>query len=132
MARPASQVAIRYLPALVGAVAIFAVSSMSRPPIPEILEFWNSDKLLHAIAYAGLATLILIGARARTGHLGWSARLEAALGATLYGMSDEWHQSFVPGRGMSSYDLIADTAGACLGAFVLGVLVLRRWPRQPS
>lgn len=132
MALTAVGVALRYLPAAVGAAAIFAVSSMPRPPIPDALEFWNSDKLLHAAAYCVLATLVLIGARARTGELGHAARFEAALVAALYGVSDEWHQSFVPGRSMSGYDLIADGVGATLGAFVVGVVLLRLGTRQPS
>ncbi len=136
MARSVVGVALRYVPALLGAAAIFAVSSMPRPPIPEVLTFWNSDKLLHTAAYALLATLVLLGARARTGRLGRAARIEAALVATLYGVSDEWHQSFVPGRSTSVYDLVADAAGAMIGAFVVGVVLLRAWPRsrggQPS
>jgi len=34
--------------------------------------------------------------------------------ATLYGMSDEWHQSFVHGRDASGFDVLADAAGALL------------------
>ena len=33
----------------------------------------------------------------------------------LYGVSDEWHQAFVPGRHPSPFDLLADTAGVLLG-----------------
>ncbi|MBI1947071.1 MAG: VanZ family protein [Deltaproteobacteria bacterium] len=136
MSRRAVDVALRYLPALLGAAAIFAVSSMPRPPIPEVLVFWDSDKLLHAAAYCVLAVAVLYGARARAGGLTMGARAEAALAAALYGVTDEWHQSFVPGRSMSSYDLIADALGACLGAMVgglvVGVLVPRARRGQPS
>lgn len=134
MSRRAVDVAIRYLPALAGAAAIFAVSSMPRPPIPELLVFWNSDKLLHAAAYCTLAALVLFGAQARTGGLGAAARTEAVIAAALYGASDEWHQSFVPGRSLSTYDMIADALGALVGGLVVGVWVLRAWQRraQPS
>jgi VanZ family protein len=33
----------------------------------------------------------------------------------LYGVSDEWHQSFVAGRNPSAADLAADVAGIVLG-----------------
>ncbi|OGQ21100.1 MAG: hypothetical protein A2138_09930 [Deltaproteobacteria bacterium RBG_16_71_12] len=134
MSRRAADVAIRYLPALAGAAAIFVVSSMPRPPIPEVLVFWNSDKLLHAAAYCVLATLVLLGAQARAGGLTVGARVEATIAAALYGVTDEWHQSFVPGRSLSAYDLMADALGAALGGLVVGALVLRalRRPAQPS
>jgi VanZ like protein len=32
--------------------------------------------------------------------------------AVLYGISDEWHQSFVPGRSSSVFDLATDAVGA--------------------
>jgi VanZ family protein len=38
---------------------------------------------------------------------------------TLYGISDEVHQSFVPGRDASAGDVAKDFAGASLAAFIL-------------
>ena len=37
--------------------------------------------------------------------------------ATLYAITDEWHQSFVPSRGASVIDVIIDAWGAICGAF---------------
>lgn len=36
-------------------------------------------------------------------------------GAVVYGLSDEWHQSFVSGRDPSLLDLVVDGVGACCG-----------------
>jgi len=43
--------------------------------------------------------------------------------AVLYGVSDEFHQSFVPARDASVMDLVSDTVGAFLGA---GIVALGR------
>jgi VanZ family protein len=127
MSRRFVDVAIRYLPALMGAAAIFAVSSMPRPPIPEVLVFWNSDKLLHAAAYCVLAVLVLYGARARAGGLTTGARAEAAITAALYGVTDEWHQSFEPSRTATVRDVLFDAAGVALA---LGVAWLGHQARR--
>jgi VanZ family protein len=39
--------------------------------------------------------------------------------ASLYGMTDEGHQHFVPGRSMSTLDWVADTIGASTITFVM-------------
>ena len=38
----------------------------------------------------------------------------------LYGISDEFHQTFIPGRTASVYDLIADGGGAALVCMLWG------------
>lgn len=38
---------------------------------------------------------------------------------TLYGISDEYHQSFVPGRDVSALDALADGVGGFLAAQML-------------
>ncbi len=56
------------------------------------------------------------------------AALWGGLLATLWGVSDEIHQAFVPGRNSSWGDGLADMAGAFLGAFCfvyLGVALVR-------
>ena len=42
--------------------------------------------------------------------------MAAFIFALVFGLSDEWHQSFVPGRMADGWDLLADAAGALLGA----------------
>jgi len=38
--------------------------------------------------------------------------------ATLYGISDEVHQAFVPGRNASPWDVVADGLGGVMGALI--------------
>ena len=49
----------------------------------------------------------------------------AIVAASAYGVTDEIHQLFVPGRACDPVDWLVDTAGAALGA-VVAFLVLRR------
>ena len=53
--------------------------------------------------------------------------LHSSLALTmLFALSDEWHQSFVPGRQCTLADLALDAAGAALGLLLVGVC--RRLP----
>lgn len=71
----------------------------------------------HVVLYAGLAFLFqwaLTGGAVRPRLVfGW-APIAFAL-TVLYGVSDEVHQSFVPGRTLSLIDVAFDAAGAMLG-----------------
>jgi hypothetical protein len=103
--------------------AIFWASSQPNP-FPFLPGgLLSSDKLLHAAAYAVLAGLA-VGALARTRLGGLLAAAIAVLLAAAYGATDEWHQSFVPGRDADAADVAADAIGAVAGAG-LGLLILR-------
>ena len=89
----------------------------SGPLPPETPPLVGLDKIAHAAVYALLAwlaarALATLPRIAEAGWLPWAAALFAA----LYGLSDEVHQSFVPGRSADVWDLAADTAGAIGGA----------------
>lgn len=47
------------------------------------------------------------------------------LAASFYGVIDEAHQYFVPGRNCNIWDWIADTLGAVIGAAVITAAALR-------
>jgi VanZ family protein len=97
--------------------AIFAVSGLSAPPgLPGGL----SDTAGHVAAYALLAVL---AARALAGGR-WAGLTGGALAgawlvASAYGATDEWRQSFVPGRTATVVDWVADSLGAALGLAAL-------------
>lgn len=55
----------------------------------------------------------------------WLLVLAAVVIASLYGITDEFHQSFVPGRMSDPADWFTDTCGAALGAAVAAVVVWR-------
>jgi len=108
--------------------AIFALSAQSNP-LPEITtRVW--DKLLHTIEYAGLAVLLARALLREEIGVG-RAFVVAALAASLYGASDEYHQSFVPGRDATPRDWAADTVGGVIGALAFTRLVERRTAAKP-
>lgn len=96
--------------------AIFWMSSRSTLPVP--VWFPHQDKLAHAVVYFVLAILFWRSAR----HVIQSPLVLAWVSvglASLYGVSDEWHQSFVEGRSADWLDWLADTVGAGLGVFCI-------------
>ncbi|SMG66395.1 VanZ family protein [methanotrophic bacterial endosymbiont of Bathymodiolus sp.] len=101
-------------------VLIYWFSDQSALPAPEL--FRHQDKVVHAGAYFVMAAFALRAFRHFT-----SSRsiliLSTLIFCSLYGLSDEWHQSFVPGRMSDVADWVADTVSAML---FLGVYCLYR------
>jgi len=105
--------------------AFYWLSSLPGTPMPDDpalygLFYWvppSAQNALHVPAYAALAWswCWALGA--------WLpvpvARAFAACSiASAYGVFDEWHQSFVPGRYASLTDVILNVAGAVLGIWL--------------
>ena len=100
-------------PVIVYMAVIFFVSSLHEAPLPEGM----SDKSAHWLGYTGFGVTIV---RALAGGLGRRIAVRTAILAVLiavaYGVSDEFHQMFVPGRSAELADLGADARGAIAGA----------------
>ena len=115
-----------WAPPAIYAIAIFALSSIPNPPAPPGAV---TDKHLHALVYAGLALLVLRALAAGDASRVTSARaLGAATLAAAYGVTDELHQWFVPGRVVDALDLLANAVGA-LTATMLARGGARLWTR---
>jgi VanZ family protein len=110
------------------ACLIFWESSQANPFPFLPPEIFSHDKLLHMGAFAVLAGLAVGAlAGARIASLGKVAAIAAVL-ATGYGATDEWHQSYVPGRDADPWDWAADTLGAIAGAAAMTLILRRRNP----
>jgi VanZ family protein len=110
--------AIRFVPVTVVMGTIFFLShqpgtDFQLPPVPGL------DKLGHGILYALLAAAALFAVPGETRRTkpGRSAML-IVLFSLLYGLTDEYHQSFIPGRMASPADVLADGAGAAALVFL--------------
>ena len=91
---------------------LFYLSSRSTYILP--LHTKNIDKIIHIIAYIPLAFLLYLSME-RSG-LKKYAFLVAFIATIIYGITDELHQSLVPGRDPAIGDVLADSLGAFLGS----------------
>jgi VanZ family protein len=108
------------------ALVIFALSSVPGRKLPAVHIFANSDKVAHLFIYAVLGLLCFAASR-RT----WNTRtawlvLAASLLGLAYGITDELHQLYVPGRSADPLDVVADGIGALLGSLAAARAATRR------
>jgi len=96
------------------AALIFALSSVRTEVVgrPSSIPF---DKFAHAGVYAVLALLVALALSRRRPRVTLALALVALILAAAYGVSDEVHQGFVPGRDPSIADWSADVVGSTLG-----------------
>ena len=110
---------------------IYAQSSYVPPEgMPDFAPF---DKLAHVIIYAVLGALFLRAYLSLTNggfDLRWAFISVAS--AIVYGLTDEWHQSMVPGRAPEMLDLVADGFGAIAGVFIYGYRYQHQPPRTAA
>jgi VanZ family protein len=106
------------IPAILYSMLIFGISSIPQTKLPR-LDILNFDKLNHLIEYTFYAmTLFLAFSNAKSEKIIKYAGLLTILTGLLFGITDEIHQIFVPGREFSMFDYAADTLGILLGVFI--------------
>jgi VanZ family protein len=108
---------IYWFPIILYCLLIFIQSSY--PSIKRAPELPHLDKVLHFIAYALLGALFL---RAfKTSRIKNNVKLMLILSillSSLYGISDEIHQYFVPYRSADLMDVLADILGGIIGVYI--------------
>lgn len=114
----------RWAPPLVWAGAIFVASHLPLEVPPEVGRFdWAVHFLIFGVLAAALVWTLSDHGRRR---LSAAAVAGVWAGCVIYGISDEWHQSFVPNRVPSALDVAADAAGALVFAALAWWLANRR------
>ena len=138
-----------WLPALVLMMIIFAASSIPGDAMPRFDEFdFSVKKLGHSLGYALLAISYFRGLKS-INHKGHKEHEEnsssflvsfvtfvfkspaflAWLMAVIFAVSDEFHQSFTPGRNPSIWDvMIYDNFGAIAGVWIFHLIRKRKSP----
>ncbi|MBI2327737.1 VanZ family protein [Candidatus Curtissbacteria bacterium] len=104
--------AIRWLPPFLWAIVIFALSSIEQIATSRVFV-WDFfiKKFAHVSEYA-----VLFGLIYRATHGNW---ISAYVLTIIYAATDEYHQSFVPGRTATFLDLGIDFSGANIAAYCL-------------
>ena len=103
---------------------IFVLSSQPDLTVPEVVP--SADKLVHFLEYAGVGWLWTRAVRAdRPRWTALTVLLSTLTFAGVYGLSDEWHQLYIPGRFVDLHDFLADVCGGSSGG--IGYLLWLRF-----
>lgn len=118
-----------WLPTFVWAVVIFAFSSFETVQTSKF--YWQDfilKKTAHVIEYGVFFVLLYRMLRNTTQFSKQQAAVLSFLVSSVYGISDEFHQSFVPGREARIRDVAIDAGGA-----ILSWVLLWKWlPKAPT
>ncbi len=107
-------------------MGLFWLSNQPELAIPKV-DFSGADKIAHALLFGGLAACLSIGIRLSNDKPPfWAQWFVPFVFVILYGMSDEWHQSFVPGRSPDLRDVMADGIGGTIAQLALFMM----WGRE--
>ncbi len=115
-------------PVFVWAAIIFSFSAKPTNPVSEI--YWKDfvvKKLAHVVVYAILA-IFLYRAFKKEGVSPKKSGYYSIIVAVLYGLTDEFHQSYTPGRDPKLRDVIFDTIGATFAIYGIWNIL----PKTPS
>lgn len=109
----------RYILGILGMAIIFRLSACTPDELSGFELPW--DKAVHACGYACLGLAYCLWSKRSVWENKWYKAFAIAwVLAMVYGVTDEFHQSFVPGRESSVLDWVAD----CVGSFAGCVLYL--------
>jgi VanZ family protein len=108
----------RWLPVIVWLAVIFGGSSIgSLPRADDKVLDAIGHRIAHMIEFAVLGALLL-RALSERGSITWRQVLGVMLLCGLYGLTDEWHQAYVPGRSSELSAIPFDLGGGLIGAVI--------------
>jgi VanZ family protein len=114
-----------WLPLILYCLFIYIQSDYPSPESLPSFEF--SDKLLHFAAYAVMGVLFYRAYQTLPLKNNMQLlMLLSMISASLYGISDEIHQSFVPYRDADLFDVVADILGAVCAVYLYHWWVMRK------
>ena len=116
-----------WLPVVVWMGVIFAGSSISKvQQVGDETLDGLAHRAAHLLEFAVLGALLL-RATSKGGPVSKREIIITLIVIGLYGVSDEFHQRFTPGRSSDGSTVLFDMAGG-----VIGVWVWQRWARRAT
>jgi VanZ family protein len=90
-------------------------------PTHSLPDIGGGDKIKHFSAYMVLSVLLSLSllVQDKSRFLKKYAFISAVVIAAVYGLFDEIHQMFIPGRTCEFMDWVADVGGAITGALII-------------
>ncbi len=108
-----------YIPVVIIMATIFALSHTPGDQLPLPQNIFALDKFFHTIAYTALGLSAIFAVRTRFAQEQRSTSLYVLLFCLAYGISDEFHQSFIAYRTPSLLDVFADITGGILAVSIV-------------
>ena len=123
---------LRIVPAIIWMAVIFYMSHQPGEALDENVMVWVQTlfpvirdlNFGHFIASFILALFVYLALGAK--WLNWRGRLLTVLICVLYGVTDEYHQSFIPGRSPDLLDLRNDGIGALIAMLLVSLKPVHR------
>lgn len=114
-----------YIPLALYWVILFTLTTIPTDSIPKV---GGSDKIKHFGAFFILSVLLNLTLKVQNKYrlLFNKAALFTVLIVAIYGMIDEIHQIFIPGRFGEFYDWLADFIGAVTGVFLTNKFIIKK------
>jgi len=113
-----------WIPSLVWMGAIFLMSSRTGEQLSTVFPFFGDLNWGHFFAYFFLSAFYR-HALAKTIRVRFIP-LWAVMMSLIYGITDEYHQSFIPGRNPELPDIASDLAGAASAAVLISLYQARK------
>ena len=120
-----------WLPLILYCLLIYIQSDYPSPE--ELPSFKFMDKMLHFVAYGVMGILFYRAYQTlRIKNQRKMLIFFSIVSASVYGISDEIHQYFVPDRHADLLDVIADILGALCGVYLYHMWACRKEPAVPG
>ena len=110
-----------YIPLAVYWIILFVMTSL---PSTMSISVGVSDKIEHFGAYGLLSVFLFLALKFQSKYsvLSDYPATFTIIIASLYGIIDEFHQLYIPGRSAEFYDWLADFSGSILAVIILRLL----------
>jgi len=111
-----------YLPLILYWILLFIATSLPTAYLPSVAV---SDKIKHFSAFFGLSVLLSLTLLYQNKVVLFKKYFlsVALIISSFYGLLDEIHQGFIPGRNNEFLDWVADSLGAAAGVLLVSYLL---------